>query len=138
MKNSVRFLLAAATAIVLAHPSLRAEEKPKAAKAKAAVPQTFGMSMFPKINSTKMNLMIENPYGIKLHIRLLNEKNELVYTELVGRKQTKYWRKFEMGELKDGRYRFEVSNGIETQSREVDLFTKKPVVPNERLLSFRN
>jgi hypothetical protein len=140
MKTPVRFLLAAAAALVLAQTPLRAEEKPPApkAKAKAAVPETFGMNMFPKINSTKMNLLIENQYGIKLHIKLLNEKNEVLYNETIGRKQTKYWRKFDMGQLKDGHYRFEVSNGVETQSREVDLSTKQPVVPNERLISFRN
>lgn len=140
MKTPVRLLLVAAAALVLAQTPLRAEEKPTVpkAKAKAAVPQTFGMNMFPKINSTKMNLLLENPYGIKLKIRLLNEKNEVVYNESVGRKQTKYWRKFDMSQLKDGRYRFEVSNGVETQSREVDLSTNQPVVPNERLISFRD
>jgi hypothetical protein len=129
MKTLLRSLcLALASATLLTTP-LRAAEKPKPTPV-AGVPQTFSINMYPKIHSTKMNLMLENPYGLRLRVRLLNEKNEVLYNEILGRRQLKYWRKFEMGSMRDGRYRLEVSNGLETQSGEFTLSTG-PVLTEE-------
>lgn len=94
--------------------------------------KTFDVGMYRITNSMKVNVMIEKTAGKSLEINLLNDKNEVVYTEFVSKKASKFAKKFDLTGLADGMYRFEISNGNEKITREVNLETHQPTPADYR------
>lgn len=133
MKTLVKTLMIAA-ALATVNVAAFAEE-PETTTAKK---KSFAVGMYQTINSTKMNLLVEKTGSDKIYVVLKDAKNEVLYAETIAKKDAKYWRKFDMADLKDGNYRFEVSNGKETVVKEISLATEKPAtyVP-ERAISIR-
>ena len=99
---------------------------------------SFEVGVYPKQHTAKLNVMVENHEQKRLNLRLISPKNEVVYQETVGRKTAKYSRKLDLGQLPDGVYQLQVSDGQETVVREVNVSTKKvePIMP-EKLVSVR-
>ncbi|MCY7352869.1 MAG: hypothetical protein LH606_19790 [Cytophagaceae bacterium] len=98
----------------------------------------FEVGVYPKHHTAKLNVMVENHEQKRLNLRLINPKNEIMYQETVSRKTAKYWRKLDLGQLPDGIYQLQVSNGQETVVREINVTTHQaePIVP-EKLVSVR-
>lgn len=94
--------------------------------------KTFDVGMYRITNSMKVNVMIEKKSGKSLEISLLNEKNEVIYTEYVSKKVNKFAKKFDLEGLADGKYRFEISNGKEKITKEVNLETHQPTPADYR------
>lgn len=94
--------------------------------------KTFEVGMYRITNSMKVNVMIEKITGKSLEINLLNEKNEVIYTEYVSKKSSKFAKKFDLAGLADGKYRFEISNGKEKITKEVNLETHQPTPADYR------
>ncbi len=99
--------------------------------------KTFDVSMYRIVNSMKVNVMIEKLEGKSVQIYLKNEKNEIIYTEFVGKKTSKFAQKFDLEGLTDGKYRFEITNGKETITKEVDVATHTPSVADYRTVEVK-
>jgi len=99
---------------------------------------SFAVGVYPKQNTSKLNVMLENPGHKRLNLSLVNPDNQVVYQETLGRKTTKYWRRLDMAELPDGVYQLRISDGKETQTREINLSTHRaePILP-EKFISVR-
>jgi hypothetical protein len=96
--------------------------------------KSFDVGMFQSQSSMKMNLTIENYEAKQLKIALKNGQGEEIYNEIINKKTDKYWRKFDLSELTDGLYRFEISDGNNKIVKEVNIATQAPtrnVVVNE-------
>lgn len=133
MKKLVKSLCLALLAIVVAEYSALAEERPTPAP--TAKTKSFQVGMYQSANTLKMNLLIEKAASEKLTVTLRNEKNDIIYSEQVGKKSEKYWRKFDLDGMKDGLYRFEISNGKDKIVKEVELSTDKPIGEPERVVA---
>ncbi len=99
--------------------------------------KTFDISMYRIVNSMKVNVMIEKLEGKSVQIYLKNEKNEIIYTEFVGKKTSKFAQKFDLEGLTDGKYRFEITNGKETITKEVNVETHTPSVADYRTVEVK-
>ena len=99
--------------------------------------KTFDVGMYRIINSMKVNVTIEKMQGNVLEIKLKNDKNEVIYTEFLGKKSTKFAKKFDLTGLTDGKYRFEISNGKEVITKEVNLETHQPTPADYRTVEVK-
>ena len=132
MKTLVKSLMLAAVLATVNVAAFAEEPVETAAKKK-----TFAVGMYQTVNTTKMNLMVEKSGANKVYVMLKNEKGEVLYSEMIGKKDAKYWRKFDMSELQDGNYVFEITSGNEKIVKEVNLSTEKPASEPERAISIR-
>ena len=98
---------------------------------------TFDVGMYRVINSMKVNILIEKQQGKTLDIILKNHRNEVIYSEVVGKKSRKFSKKFDLADLSDGKYRFEISNGKEMITKEVNLETHAPIPTEYRSVELK-
>ncbi len=88
--------------------------------------KTFAVGVYQTINTLKMNVMIEKLAGKNLTVHLKNEDGDVIHTEYIGKKQTAYHGKFDLKELEDGKYSFEISDGSTKIVKNVQVGTSKP------------
>ncbi|MEA5427787.1 hypothetical protein [Arcicella lustrica] len=88
--------------------------------------KTFAVGIYQTINTLKMNVMIDKLAGKKITIQLKNEDGEVIHTEIVGKKETAYRGNYDLKELEDGKYSFEISDGNAKIVKNVQVGTTKP------------
>lgn len=71
--------------------------------------------------TTKFKVHFQNHSGKKVTVTLRDASNQVIYSEVVA--STNYVRKFDLEELNDGSYHFEISNGNQNIIKEVALQT---------------
>ncbi|GGD75668.1 hypothetical protein GCM10011514_44510 [Emticicia aquatilis] len=127
MKTTVRnFAIALIAGVFTFSTVLASEPIGKKDESKTASKRTFDVGMYRVINSMKVNVLIEKQQGKALDITLKNDRNEVIYSEVVAKNAGKFSKKFDLTGLSDGKYRFEISNGKEVISKEVNLETHAP------------
>lgn len=99
--------------------------------------KTFDVGMYRVVNTMKVNLTIAKEQGNWVEVRIKNEKNETIYVEVINRKTTQFAKKFDLQGLEDGKYRFEISNGKETVTKEINLQTKLPAASDYRTVEVK-
>lgn len=99
--------------------------------------KTFDVGMYRVVNSMKVNVAVEKLKGNVVEITLKNDKNETIYTEFIGKKLVKFSKKFDLTGLADGKYRFEITNGKETITKEVNVETRQPVPTDYRTVEVK-
>ena len=100
--------------------------------------KNFEVGMYQTIRTSKLNLTIEKVKGQRLSVTLQNATGQVLYTEMVGKNSTKYWRKFDFGSMDSGVYQFQITNGETTITKEVKLRTPEAVeVQPEVLISVK-
>lgn len=131
MKTTVKTLVVAAIATLSANFANAEEPTTTPTKAKP-----FDVGMFASANTTKMNLTVANYAKKPLTINLKDEKGRVLYTDNIASKTASYLRKFEMGELAEGNYQFEVTDGAEVITKEV-LLGQPKAKPNFEVAMYR-
>lgn len=116
---------------------LASEQIGKKDESKTASKRTFDVGMYRVINSMKVNVLVEKQEGKTLDITLKNDRNEVIYSELIGKKASKFSKKFDLVGLSDGKYRFEISNGKEIITKEVNLETHAPTPAEYRSMEVK-
>lgn len=131
MKTTVKnFAIALVAGVFTFSTVLASEPIGKKDESKTASKRTFDVGMYRVINSMKVNVLVEKQEGKALDITLKNDRNEVIYSEIIGKKASKFSKKFDLVGLADGKYRFEISNGKEVITKEVNLETHAPT-PDE-------
>ncbi len=98
--------------------------------------KSFAVGMYRTINTMKMNLLIEKTAGKNLFISLKNEKGDVLHKERVSKNSQKYHGKFDLTELEDGTYSFEITDGDSKIVKNVNIGTKNPEpVSEDRFIS---
>lgn len=134
MKNLTKNFAIALVAGIFTFSSVLATE-PIATKLDAN--KSFDVGMYRIVNSMKVNVMIEKLKGNVVKISLKNDKNEVIYTEIVGKKAIKFAKKFDLTGLADGKYRFDISSGKETITKEINLETHQPTPADYRTVEVK-
>lgn len=129
MKKSVKNFALALVAGLFTFTSVSATE--------LAEGKTFDVGMYRVVNTMKINLTIAKEQGNWVEIRIKNEKSETIYVEVINRKTTQFAKKFDLQSLEDGKYRFEISNGKETVTKEINLQTKLPNASDYRTVEVK-
>ena len=99
--------------------------------------KSFDVGMYRIINSMRVSVAIEKTQGNIVEIRLKNDKNEVIYTEFEGKKSIKFAKKFDLTGLADGKYRFEISNGKEMITKEINVETHQPTPADYRTVEVK-
>ncbi len=94
----------------------------------------FAIGVYQTQKTLKMNLLLEKVIGKKVIIYLKDEKGNLLHTETVAKATPSYRGQFDMSELTDGTYTFEITDGNETLVKQVKLQSKE--VETSRKMTF--
>lgn len=95
---------------------------------------TFQVGMYRIENTLNMKLLLYKDAGEVVTVRLKNQKGEVMYQEVLGKKTRKYARPFNFSDTQDGRYSLEISNGEEMIRKDITLFTQNIVETPARTL----
>ncbi len=138
MKTQVKnFAIALVAGVFTFSTVLASEPIGRKDESKTVSKRTFDVGMYRIINSMKVNVMIEKQEGKSLDITLKNDRNEVIYSEFIGKKVRKLSKKFDLVGLADGKYRFEISNGKEVITKEVNLETHAPTPAEYRSMEVK-
>jgi hypothetical protein len=101
--------------------------------------RTVNAAIYPVINSVKVKLAVENPLHLALRVRLLNDRGEMLYSVKLARRRSVDMHCFDMGNMQDGLYTVEVSDGVNQWPLEFTLESNRqaPVVVPERVIAVR-
>ena len=88
--------------------------------------KTFAVGVYQTINTMKMNVMVEKLAGKRLSVILKSESGEVLHAEYIRKNDTAYRGKFDLQELEDGKYTFEISDGESKIVKNVQVGTVKP------------
>ncbi len=83
--------------------------------------KTFAASMYKVVNTDAVNLYIDKLQGSKLKLELLNKNGEIIYTQNLSKKATKFRTKFNMEALEKGKYFLKITNGNTTEIRNIEI-----------------
>jgi len=117
-RNAIRKTAFAFTAIAImaaAQPSLAGDEPQPG-------PETLHTAVFHLPNSVKFKAIAKSSTQGKMTVRIRNAKNEVVFSDF-QRNVDGYYRTFDLSNLADGAYTFEISNGSETRRQTVNIET---------------
>lgn len=138
MKKTLKtFAIALVAGVFTFSIVLASEPVGKKDESKVENKRTFNVGMYRIINSMKVNVSIEKQEGKALDITLKNDRNEVIYTEVIGKKASKFSKRFDLVGLADGKYRFEISNGKEVITKEVNLETHAPTPAEYRSMEVK-
>ncbi len=84
-------------------------------------------AIYPMPNSLRVKLSLQNHRHTHAFIRLLNDRREEVYSERLTRNWRAYIRCFDMQEMQDGTYTFEISDG--TTALPLEFRVESPAPP---------
>lgn len=96
--------------------------------------KTFEVGMYQSVNSLKMNVIIEKTIGKELMVALKDENGSTLYQERVSKNETTYHGKFDLSQLKDGKYTFVFTKGEEKITKQVSLGTQQPTESNRLIV----
>ena len=89
------------------------------------LPAPFGLTViaYQVPETTKFKVHFQNLSGESVRIVLKNDRHESVYVEDVANTKRSYIRKFDMKDMADGTYRFEITSGSQKVTKEISLQT---------------
>lgn len=134
MKNVKRMLVAALCGMMMSASVEAGTPQKEMRECRNNDCGTFQVGMYRIQNSLNMKLILYKEAGEVVTVRLRNQKGEVMYQEVLGRKTRKYARPFNFSDSQDGRYSLEVSNGEEMVRKDIKLSTKDIVETPARTL----
>lgn len=120
MKISITSILTSAFALTLSFTSFAADKKKnKEEKETAAV--TFDAALYKIGDSNKVRLSVDKNANERLRVVLKDKAGKIYYSEVFNERDTKYRRVFNLDEMGDGTYYFELSHRKDKKVKEVSI-----------------
>jgi hypothetical protein len=126
MKNYIKSLIAVFALSTMFAFDASAEDK-ESKKAAA-----FGTGIY-MMKSGNVNVSVDKFNNKPTVVQLENEKGDILYREVTGKRVTKFRRSLNISTLPAGNYTIEVTSDGQTQSKKLELHEKKA----ERLISLK-
>ncbi len=120
MKNLLK-MLAIALFVGITFTSNAEEKNSTPMKSK-----TFEVGMYQVINTLTMVVNIEKTGNDALLVVLKDEKGNIISKSLLSKRDKTYRGRFDMSDLKDGKYSFEFTKGNEKIVKDVELQSNTP------------
>ncbi|MGF7215171.1 hypothetical protein GGR92_001311 [Spirosoma lacussanchae] len=131
MKTLIKSLaLTLLTGIATASVSL-AETKPIVRPTAAA---SFKTGVY-STSSGKLHISLDKQTGGTVDVRLKDAKGAVLYSEHLGRNETRYRTRLDLSELENGTYELEMTNGVETTRQTVVINAQQQRIVNIQLLA---
>ncbi|ACT94116.1 hypothetical protein [Dyadobacter fermentans] len=120
MKISIASILTSAFAFTLSFTSFAADKKKnKEEKETAAV--TFDAALYKISDTNKVRLSVDKSQNERLRVVLKDKAGRIYYSEVYNERDTKYRRIFNLDEMGDGTYYFELSHKKDKKVKEVNI-----------------
>jgi hypothetical protein len=124
MKNVMKTIAAAAFGLFLVSSTVIADPIIEAkAECKNNTCENFRVGMYRVRNTVSMNVLMEKQKGQRVSIKLLDAKGKVMHEEVVPKYLTKFGRKLNFEEIKDGDYTLEISDDSEKIVKNIHLET---------------
>ncbi|QRR02016.1 hypothetical protein [Dyadobacter sandarakinus] len=121
MKNLIRTVAATALSLAICTQAITAAPIDPKSECKNNTCETFRAGMYRVKNTMTMNLLLEKQKGERVVVRLLSENGKVLHNEYLPKSQTKYGRKLNFSEMKDGDYILEISGDREKIVKNIRL-----------------
>lgn len=96
-------------------------------------------AIYPMPNSLRVKLSLQNHRPSRAFIRLINDRNKEVYSERLTRNWRAYIRCFDLQEMQDGTYTFEISDGTTALPPEFRVESPAPPIsPPSRVIALNS
>ena len=123
MKISIVSKMFFAFAMMLSVTSFASEKKDGKESNTSKKSAHFDASLFQLINSGKLKLSVDKEAGSSLRIILKDKGGRILYSEMCGKDQEQYRRVFNLNDMNDGTYYFELTNKNQKVTKEVSIQT---------------
>lgn len=80
--------------------------------------------------SGKLSIALDKEVGGAVDVQLKNKDGKVLYSQHLGKKESKYRRLLNVSELPDGDYQVEITNGVERSMHTVTIATQQSVASN--------
>ena len=97
------------------------EGQPQGIQTAQKVPFQVGIYRIQK--SLTMNVLVEKKLGDRVIIHLIDQKGNVLYENVMGRREQKSGYKLDFSEIQDGNYSVVVTNGTQELVKEIKLST---------------
>ncbi|GAB4040565.1 hypothetical protein [Spirosoma jeollabukense] len=78
----------------------------------------------------KLSIALDKEVGGVVDVQLKTKDGRVVYSQHLGKKESKYRTLLNVSELPDGDYQVEITNGVERTLHTVTIATQQPVMPS--------
>ena len=116
------FLCAAAYTLSLA--SFTTDKKKSHEESETAGRTTIQASLYKLADSNKVKLSVDKSDDDKLKITLKDKSGQLYYSEVYNEKDSKYRRVFDLNDMNDGKYTFELFYNKQKVTKTVEIQSK--------------
>ncbi|GAA4467451.1 hypothetical protein GCM10023189_51140 [Nibrella saemangeumensis] len=127
MKIFIASALFALVSVSSTVTAIAADDHSKPAKPKATA--AYQSSMYVVANTTKMAIAVDKEAGAAIYIKIMDEKGNVLTSQQLDKKDTNFRGRFDMSELKDGKYQVVITNGTDETKKEITLSTKPVLAP---------
>jgi hypothetical protein len=87
-------------------------------------PSSFDASLYvTKANKIRVAIEKKNPRPVSITLRQSNQPNQIVFSQTMGKKQSKLALQLDVDQLEDGVYDLEIHSSSGTISKQVSLIT---------------
>jgi hypothetical protein len=83
----------------------------------------FQVGMYRVQKSLTMNVLVEKKLGDRVEVQLVDQKGNVLFENVMGRRQQKSGYKLDFSEIQDGNYSVIVTNGTQELVKEIHLST---------------
>jgi len=125
MKISIISKAVCAVAIMFSLSSFAADKKEKNEKNSAPNKVALNAAVFQLNHTNKVKLAVNKGSDSHLKIVLKDKDGRTFYAETYGKEQEKYRRVFDLEDMTDGTYYFELTSGDQKLTKEIDIHTNR-------------
>nr|WP_295926677.1 hypothetical protein [uncultured Dyadobacter sp.] len=121
MKISIVSNLICAVALTLSLASFTTDKKKNKEEKEAASAVTFDAALYKINNTNSVTLAVDKTPNDRLRVVLKDKGGKIYYSEVYNERNSKYRRVFNLDEMGDGTYYFELSHKKEKLIKEVNI-----------------
>jgi hypothetical protein len=86
-------------------------------------PKSFNLGLYQIQNSSKVSLAIVKAAASRMTLLIKDAQGNILHREVIGKGKESYKRNFNLQEMGDGTYYFEMISDVETVTKKVNLST---------------
>lgn len=121
MKISITSILTSALALTLSFTSFAADKKKNKEEKETAGAVAFDAALYKIGDTNKVRLSVDKNANERLRVVLKDKAGKIYYSEVFNERDTKYRRVFNLDEMSDGTYYFELSHKKDKKVKEVNI-----------------
>ncbi|GGM99977.1 hypothetical protein GCM10010967_37550 [Dyadobacter beijingensis] len=121
MKISIVSILSCALALTLSFNSVAADKKKNKEEKETAKVLSFDAALYKISDTNKVRLSVDKKENERLRVVLKDKAGKIYYSEVFNDRDTKYRRVFNLDEMNDGKYYFELSHKKDKLVKEVNI-----------------